>query len=262
MATSPGSSNPHADHRIPIDFESQWRSRFEEFADARDDDAGIAGWSSTGLDARIRQFMRFWASPRRKGCWLDAGCGAGTYSRLLRDRGLQVVGTDYSFPTLRKAMQRETVSASYVVADVRRLPFADSTFDGALCLGVTQALSRSDEAVSALAAVVRSGGEVWIDALNRWCVTNLYDTLHRRLIGRRMHLRYESPRVLEQLMRDHGFRDIRLYWIPLFPSRLKRVQPILERPVARRIFSFIPLAGLLLCHSFVVKGERWRPGPE
>ena len=34
-------------------FEQAWRSRFEEFASLRDDDAGIAGWSSAGLDARV-----------------------------------------------------------------------------------------------------------------------------------------------------------------------------------------------------------------
>jgi hypothetical protein len=33
-------------------FEVTWRSRFAEFADESDDDAGIAGWSCSGLEAR------------------------------------------------------------------------------------------------------------------------------------------------------------------------------------------------------------------
>ncbi|MCU0242863.1 MAG: class I SAM-dependent methyltransferase, partial [Vicinamibacteria bacterium] len=165
LPASPGTSgSPCNEDR----FEADWRHRFEEFAEEREDDAGIAGWSRAGLDARVRQFLQAWSAPREGSLWLDAGCGAGTYTRLLRGRGVASVGTDYSFPTLRKAVQRESRQAAYAAADVRHLPFPDSTFDGALCFGVMQALSRSDEAVRALAGVVRPGGEVWVDALNRW----------------------------------------------------------------------------------------------
>lgn len=237
-------------------FESAWRTRFTEFAEEREDDAGIAGWSPAGLDARVRQFLQHWSRPRGGNRWLDAGCGAGTYTRILRDHGLEVIGTDYSFPTLRKATQRDARTALYAVADVRRLPFADATFDGVLCLGVMQALSRSDDAVRALAGVARPGGEVWIDALNRWCLVNLYDTLRRRVRGRRMHLRYESPGVLKALMRSRGLRDVRLHWLPLLPARFKGLQRWVEGSAVRWIFRYVPFAGLLLCHSFIVSGEQ------
>ena len=47
------------DRSLPPDndgpsFESKWRERFEEFAELRDDDAGIAGWSPSGLETRFR----------------------------------------------------------------------------------------------------------------------------------------------------------------------------------------------------------------
>ena len=247
---------PEADPRRPEDFEARWRSRFEEFAEARDDDAGIAGWSVAGLDARVRQFRALWRPPPRGQQWLDAGCGAGTYSRLLQAHGLAVVGTDYSLPTLRHALRRTVEGIVYVVADVRRLPFRPASFDGALCLGVTQALAQSDEAVAALAGVVKPGGEVWIDALNRWCVHNAADLARRRLTHRRIHLRYEAPGTLLRLMRDAGFRDVRLHWLPLLPSRLKAFQGLLEGPLARTVLRFVPFAGRLLSHSFVVCGTR------
>lgn len=258
-----GASNLSRPDSPPVaeQFEAAWRSRFEEFAEARDDDAGIAGWSRTGLDARVRQFLRYWTPsvPGRR--WLDAGCGAGTYSRILEQQGLEVVGTDYSLPTLRKAKLRDGSPVVYAVADVRRLPFRNGAFDGVLCLGVTQALSRSDEAVQALVSVVRPGGEVWIDALNRWCLVNLYDTVRRRLQGRRMHLRYESPGVVKRLARSQGLAGVRLHWLPLVPERLQRLQSWAESPAALWIFRSVPLAGLLLCHSFIVSGTRRAAGP-
>ena len=70
----------------PPEFEKRWRGRFEDFGAQGDDDASIAGWSSTGLDARRRNFARLWRPGRPGARWLDVGCGAGTYTRLPGER--------------------------------------------------------------------------------------------------------------------------------------------------------------------------------
>src|SRR5207237_423577 len=57
--------------------------------------------------------------------YLDVGCGAGTYTRWLSDQGLQVVGLDYSQPTLKKARQRMSPGIPLCAGDATRLPFAD-----------------------------------------------------------------------------------------------------------------------------------------
>jgi len=75
-----------------------------------DDDAGIAGWTTSGLATRFRAFQRAWQRPPRPGMWLDIGCGAGTYTRFLVDEGLDVVGVDYSLPSLQKARERSDSS--------------------------------------------------------------------------------------------------------------------------------------------------------
>lgn len=242
--------------RPRANFEASWRTRFEEYAEHRDDDAGIAGWSPTGLDARVRRFASLWKASAVRGRWLDAGCGAGTYSRMLSARGFDVVGADYSLPTLLKAKRRGRGSIEFAVADVRHLPFREASFDGALCFGVMQALSRSDEAVGALAAVVKPGGEVWIDALNGWCVPNLLTVLRRRWRGQARHLRYESPRGLKQVMRAQGLERVRLHWLPILPAKLQRFQGWIETPAARWVFRYAPLAGLFFSHSFILSGER------
>jgi hypothetical protein len=51
-------------------------------------------------------------------------------------------------------------------------------------------------------------------------------------------------------------RDLRLYWLPLLPGRFKGAQRWVETAFARWIFRFVPFAGLLLCHSFIVVGVR------
>ena len=181
-------------------FEAAWRDRFEEFASIRDDDAGIAGWSSAGLDARMRRFIGLWRFGRPGMRWLDAGCGAGTYTRYLFEQGADVVGVDYSLPAIRKARTRSPRRIEFAVADVRRLPFPADTFDGVVCFGVIQALSESESALRELCLLTRPGGELWVDALNRTFVINATRSLARKLRRRPAHLRYESPRALERIL--------------------------------------------------------------
>lgn len=245
--------DPPTQHR---DFEADWRERFHEFAEERDDDAGIAGWTTTGLDARIRRFAGLWGGGHAGQRWLDAGCGAGTYTRLLAHSGVTVIGADYSLPAVAKARARDDDGAKFVVADVRRLPFGERTFDGVLCLGVTQALSASAPAINELASLVRPGGVLWVDALNRFCIVHMIGMLRRRLSGRPMHLRYDSPGAITNHLAKSGMHNVKLHWMPILPRRLQRWQPWVESTFARQVLRHVPLVGLLCCHAFLVHAER------
>ena len=237
-------------------FERAWRKRFESFAAHRDDEAGIAGWSASGLGARVRRFLALWRVPPAGGHWLDAGCGAGTYLRLLQKDGLEVTGVDYSLVTLSKARRRHTQPAQYAVADIRYLPFAKDCFDGLLCFGVLQAVADSASVVNELCRIVKPGGEVWLDALNRCCLVHSIELLRRRLQGKPMHLRYETPGTLYRALRRAGMTDIRVYWMPILPSRLQRWQPLLESRPGVCAMGVVPLLGLLTSHAFIVRARR------
>jgi SAM-dependent methyltransferase len=236
-------------------FEDQWRTRFEEFAELRDDDAGIAGWTTTGLDARVRRFLGLW-KPGEAGTWLDAGCGAGTYIRLLLRHGHQVVGTDYSLPTLRKAVARGLDGVAFTVADVRRLPFGPEQFDGILCLGVTQALEATAPAVTELARLLKPGGQLWIDALNGWCLVHAFGALRRKVLGDAERLRYESPHRVKKLCRDAGLVDVRLHWMPIMPSRSYSLQRVIEASPVSVTMEYIPVLGALASHAFIVQATK------
>jgi len=240
-------------------FEDQWRARFEEFADLRDDDAGIAGWTTTGLDARVRRFLGLWKSDK-PGTWLDAGCGAGTYVRILLHNGHEVVGVDYSLPTLRKAVARELKGASFTVADVRHLPFEAEHFDGILCLGVTQALEQSATAVTELARLLKPGGHLWIDALNGWCLVHAFGRLRRKMLGKARHLRYESPHRIKKLCRDAGLVDVQLYWMPIMPTRSYSLQRMIESPLVAGAMQCVPVLGALASHAFIVQATKQARG--
>jgi ubiquinone/menaquinone biosynthesis C-methylase UbiE len=242
--------------RPPADFEKRWRERFEEFATLRDDDAGIAGWSSSGLDVRFRHFLRAWEHSAHGKNWLDAGCGAGTYARYLASQGADVVGLDYCQPAAAKARARDTWNCRWAVADVTRLPLKAGGFDGVLCFGVMQALAESAPALRELAAQVGEGGEVWVDALNGVCLANALQRVSRWLRGKSVHLRYESPQRMKRMMQETGLVGVRIHWIPIMPARLKALQPLAESAAVGALLRHFPGLGALFSHSLMLTGTK------
>jgi SAM-dependent methyltransferase len=88
------------------------------------------------LDAMMSAFMvRLPERPRV----LDAGCGPGRDTRLLRGRGARVVGADVSF-----GMLRSTSLSGAVQADLRALPIADAAMDGVWCQAALLHVPRAD----------------------------------------------------------------------------------------------------------------------
>jgi len=239
------------------EFETEWRRRFEEFARDNDNDAGIAGWSQAGLEARLRNFLRTWRPAAAASVWLDAGCGAGTYSRAIASAGQKVIGLDYSLPSLFKARERfETGSISWLAADVTRLPLASDTCDGAICFGVLQALSNPEAAIRELARVVHPGGSVWVDALNANCLPDMLKRLLSQSQGRKHRLRFDSPRLLMQAFRHNGFRDVQITWVPILPVKLWALQRLLETGPVRAVLEDIPWIGSAMSHAFVVNATK------
>jgi ubiquinone/menaquinone biosynthesis C-methylase UbiE len=239
-------------------FEAQWHERFVEFATLREDDAGIAGWSPSGLETRFRFFRRHWRGDGNGngGRYLDVGCGAATYTRWLAENGLSVIGVDYSQPTLIKARARTPTSIPLCAGDATRLPFADASFDGALCFGLLQAVSDAQPVATELGRILKQGGELWIDALNAGGLAARTERARLRLKGKQMHLRYDVPRDIIRVLAASGFVDVTLHWLPLLPSRLRWLQPFAESRFTAAFFSAMPPAAALCSHAFLIHARR------
>lgn len=240
-------------------FEKTWQSRFAEFAALRDDDAGIAGWSDSGLQTRFRFFTAHWRGATAGALYLDVGCGAGTYSRWLAGLGLRVIGADYSLPALIKARQREAANIAYCTADASRLPFPDHCADGLLCFGVLQAVWDSRPFMAEAARVLKPGGELWVDALNASGLRAKWDNARLRMRGKPMHLRYESPNKLMSILRETGFMELTRHWLPIMPSPLYGLQPLCEHKFSQWLMRAIPPIGGIASHSVLIRGVLRKP---
>ena len=225
-----------------------------------DDDAGIAGWTPTGLETRVRQFRVLWdAEPKPSGLWLDIGCGAGTYTRLLHEQGHRAIGLDYAVPSLHKARERTERRGDqleWVSADILQLPLRDAVADGILCFGVMQALSEPGPALAELHRVLRPGGELWVDALNARCAPTRVAEWRRRRSGHPAHLRYDAPDAFREMVSEAGLRVHSQHWLPILPGRFQRWQWMLETPGTRGFLQRFQPIGALLSHSLIVRAFR------
>jgi 2-polyprenyl-3-methyl-5-hydroxy-6-metoxy-1,4-benzoquinol methylase/uncharacterized protein YbaR (Trm112 family) len=138
---------------------------------------------------------------------LDIGCNWGRWSIAATRAGYEVIGIDPSFEAIvsaRRIARQLKANARYVVADARRLPFADKSFDVVFSYGVLQHFSKRDVAVSVreIARVLDPTGYSWVQMPNAYGARNLYQLARRRFReGDAFEVRYWTP---EQLRRTFG----------------------------------------------------------
>jgi SAM-dependent methyltransferase len=88
------------------------------------------------------------------GALLDLGCGTGSYSVALAERGWKVTGVDISEDMLRRARSR---GVRVVRADAAALPFADASFDAAVSIFTHTDFDDFAAALREVARVLREG---------------------------------------------------------------------------------------------------------
>ena len=135
---------------------------------------------------------------------LDIGCNWGRWSISAARAGYRTVGVDPSFEAIvaaRRIARQLGVQTRYVVADARRLPFADTTFDVVFSYGVLQHLSKADvsTAVMEIGRTLKPDGYSWVQMPNALGVRNLYQLARRGFReGDAFEVRYWRPGELRR----------------------------------------------------------------
>ncbi|MFB3785693.1 MAG: class I SAM-dependent methyltransferase [bacterium] len=121
---------------------------------------------------------------------LDAPCGAGRHCWELARRGYTVVGLDFSSYLLAQAQGiREPADAPppWVRGLLQHLPFRDGLFDFVICLfssfGYGDTQNENIQILKEYARVLRPGGKVLIDVMNRHFVLSGLTPVHRSVQG-------------------------------------------------------------------------------
>lgn len=241
------------------DFEARWRQRFERYGARARAEHEVSGWSPAGLRRRVgllRELLDAGLLPGGARV-LELGCGAGTHVRLLAARGHAVVGLDYSLPSLACAVAADPGRAgAYVAGDAHALPFRDGAFDGILCVGVLQALSRPEPALDEMARVLAPKGVLLVETLNPRNPLAAARRVRVALSRGELRLRYHDPALVEGALAAAGLTGLRRIGVLLPPRSL----PALERPLAgsglARALVATPLVKAITPSAFWIVGSR------
>lgn len=149
---------------------------------------------------------------------LDVGCGAGnSYAPAVAARAGSYVGVDVSSTAVELA--RSGGLDARVIADAASLPFADNSFDLAICIEVFEHLFAPDRAAADIRRVLRPGGKLVASAPNAvyWRLranlvfgywNPLGDALSVERPWRDPHIRFFSPSIMERMLRGLGFSHV------------------------------------------------------
>jgi SAM-dependent methyltransferase len=171
---------------------------------------------------------------------LDAGCGEGVLVDEFSDR-VRIEGIDPNYRSAR-------VTQGSLIA----LPYADGTFERALCLDVLEHLTFEDQAraLAELHRVLAAGGELLVTVPN---LAHLQSRVHFLLTGRLIRTasptKHPGDRPIGEyldLARRAGFTLVdRRGIFPTVPviTRLIRRHPARLRPLHRALTRLLPVPG-------------------
>jgi len=131
------------------------------------------GWYNFRHWSIFRTELEALARRWRGGCLLNVGCAHGPDFLPFR-QGFDLHGVDFSAEMIRfagKYSRKFDFNVSLKVADARRLPYTDETFDWAISVAAYHHLEGDDErseALRELNRVLKPGGEAFITVWNRW----------------------------------------------------------------------------------------------
>lgn len=146
---------------------------------------------------------------------LDIGCGDGTLTHRIAQRGGRVWGLDDSLLPLRLARGEFNRRSSrlrplLVNGDARRLPFAGGAFDCVVMADVIEHIDAADEVIGEAHRVLRTGGQILLTTPRRLGATS----------GHEYHCReYTGAELADLLRRRFGDVHVRPF-LPIHASRL------------------------------------------
>ncbi len=145
--------------------------------------------------------------PSPKDWILDVGCGTGIFTGHYARNGAQVTGVDLSLEMLRYGVRKPELTPMLpVVADMRRLPFADNEFNKTVSITALEFVADARGAIQELIRVTRRGGRLVIATLNRlgpWADRRRKDARENpESVFRHVHFR--SPDELSRLVPIDG----------------------------------------------------------
>jgi SAM-dependent methyltransferase len=198
----------------------------------------------------LRDHVRFVVQALReyegKGRLLDVGCGGGLFLGMMKERGWDVVGLDFSAEASEVALKSQGVHVE--VGSIEQAPFAPESFTAITMFHVLEHLVDPGTSLAAARKLLKPGGKLVVQVPDA-------GTLGLKLFGIRWnaldiprHLYHFRSKDLERLLEAQGFHVVRRKHFSLRddgPGILASMFPALDPTPRNKFQNENPTARLL-----------------
>jgi len=160
------------------------------------DAPGLLGWLTSRRKAAVVRYIQVGLGGISDGTVLDIGCGYG--EMLSEFPAARLVGVDINHPALSEARRRNPAGC-FTMANVERLPIADSRFDAVVCSEVLEHMDDPSPLAREIVRVTRPGGVYCITVPNESVTTLGRLVLGKRPVKSPAHKQSFTPESLARL---------------------------------------------------------------
>lgn len=161
----------------------------------------------TPSDLKLRQ--RFLLSETRVGDRaLDLGCGDGSFTGVMAQAGVQVVGAEVAEAALARAQERSPELEFRLIPIEGPLPFEDNSFDLVWSSEVLEHVADTARWLSEVRRTLRPGGRLLLTTPSHGRLRLAIGGIERLAPPLGDHLHLYTRGALRRVLDDFGFRDV------------------------------------------------------
>ena len=194
--------------RVPTDDELE--KHYNKYS--RDD------YFSPVTRARYIELLKYLEPYRKNGRILDVGCGIGFFLEVAREMGWDVYGTEYTENAISKCLQRG-IKMKKGRLDSQWWP--DGYFDVITSFEVIEHINDPIDEVSKINHLLRTGGIFYVTTPNFNAIERVLLKSKYSIIQYPEHLSYYTPKTLDFLLSNSGFRKIKIMTTGISVTRIK-----------------------------------------
>ncbi len=185
------------------------------------------------IRTRYEHLMRYkYVSSRCKGKTLDLACGIGYGTKIIFDKGIEVIGVDLSNDSLKYASKNYS-GPKYLVSMGEKLPFKNDSFDTVVAFEIIKHLVKPEDLLHEIYRILKTEGILFISTPN---AGHIGQRIKQSILGKPYqkacpyHVREYYREELIEMIHKAGFKIHSVMGITI--------------PVGRNIWCFLKKIGL------------------